>query len=880
MRGWAGWQAGLAVAIPSQDSCSENDMAGKRGSSSKKKKSPQLDLAILRQGEVWGLILILLGVMTLLAMLSSRQGALTGWWIEQLRRLVGDGVLLLVLLMIGVGLWGVLAGIGRLANASWRWPLGGLLLFLAIVIGLHMDGSITDAQALELARQGEGGGLLGYGLSELLINLLGYTLAWVAVIALGVAGLVLLVGPLLLATGVMATIWLRQRRDDQDLAAGWTDNGQGVSSAEPSWWEQLAARVRGLFRGQPEPEPDEPALVIGGQNGKPARVVGEPPAATAAQTAAGQSRGPAPGSADALIPRIIGGSRAWRLPDLAEILEEAEDVEISHDDIKERAHIIEQTLADFGLPVRVVEANPGPAVTQFGLQPGYRERRRSRDEMRREAEDLLKQRGYGTSRRPITEDLVKEAMENEVEKYERVKIKVSKIQSLTNDLALALSASPIRIEAPVPGRPLVGLEVPNTQKALVSLRGVLESDTFRQMKSSLRIALGQDTSGQSAVADLGRMPHLLVAGATGSGKSVCVNSIIATLLLTHTPDTLRFLMIDPKMVELITYNGIPHLLSPVVVEVERAVPLLRWATGEMDRRYKLFSKEGARNVDAFNEKLAKRGEPVLPYIILVIDELADLMMAAPDDVERFICRLAQMSRATGIHLIIATQRPSVDVVTGLIKANFPSRIAFAVTSQIDSRVILDTPGAEALLGRGDMLFMRPDSSKLERLQGCFVSDGELEKLVRYWKGVRVSEGGAIDGELLPPPGGLPAMPAPRPEDVVQAPLWDELIQQQREAQNSDDLYDDAVAVVRQAGRASVSLLQRRLRVGYSRAARLIDLMEERGVVGPDQGGSMGREVLAGDAPAARPPMASQPAAAPPRWASGDTPPWEDEDDEL
>jgi S-DNA-T family DNA segregation ATPase FtsK/SpoIIIE len=675
----------------------------------------------------------------------------------------------------------------------------------------------------------------------------------------------------------MAIIWLRHRRDDRDLTAGWAGNGngEGVASAEPSWWELFLARLRSFSRGKPAAEPEEPALVIGGQNGRPARVVGEAPAATAQQTAAGQSRGPAPGSADSLIPRIIGGGRTWRLPDIGEILEESEEIEISHDDIKQRAHIIEQTLADFGLPVRVVEANPGPAVTQFGLQPGYRERRRSRDELRREAEEILKQRGYGSSRRPITDDLIKEVMENEVEKYERVKIKVSRIQALTNDLALALSASPIRIEAPVPGRPMVGLEVPNTQKALVSLRGVLESDTFRQMPSTLKIALGQDTSGQSAVADLGRMPHLLVAGATGSGKSVCVNSIIATLLLTHTPDTLRLLMIDPKMVELVTFNGIPHLLSPVVVELERAVPLLRWATGEMDRRYKLFSKEGARNVDAYNEKLVKRGEPVLPYIVLVIDELADLMMVAPDDVERYVCRLAQMSRATGIHLLLATQRPSVDVVTGLIKANFPARIAFAVTSQIDSRVILDTPGAEALLGRGDMLFMRPDSSKLERLQGCFVSDGELEKLVRYWKGVRVTDGAMGDDELPLPPGGLPAMPPPRPEDVMQAPLWDDLIQQQREAQSSDDLYDDAVNVVRQAGRASVSLLQRRLRVGYSRAARLIDLMEERGVVGPDQGGSLGREVLAGDAPIAKPPAASQP-----RWASGDVPPWDDDADEL
>jgi S-DNA-T family DNA segregation ATPase FtsK/SpoIIIE len=857
-------------------------MANKRTTNTKKKKSPRIDLSGLSQGEVWGLILILLGVVTLLAMLSPRQGALTSWWIEQLRSFVGNGVLLLVVLMIGIGLWGVLRGIGRLAYVPWYRPLGGMLLFLAIVVALHMDGSISEAEALSMAQQGEGGGLLGYGLSELLIQGFGYTLAWVMLVAVGIAGLVLLMGPLLLATGAMALIWLRHRRDDRDVAAGWAGNGNGggVPSTEPAWWEIFLARLRSFSRGKPEAAVDEPPLVIGGQNGRPARVVGEAPAATPEQTAAGQSRGPAPGSADSLIPRIIGGTRTWRLPDVGEILEEAEEVEISHDDIKQRAHIIEQTLADFGLPVRVVEANPGPAVTQFGLQPGYRERRKSRDELRREAEEILKQRGYGSSRRPITDDVLKEVMENEVDKYERVKIKVSRIQALTNDLALALSASPIRIEAPVPGRPMVGLEVPNTQKALVSLRGVLESDTFRQMPSPLKVALGQDTSGQSAVADLARMPHLLVAGATGSGKSVCVNSIIATLLLTHTPDTLRFLMIDPKMVELITYNGIPHLLSPVVVELERAVPLLRWATGEMDRRYKLFSKEGARNVDAYNEKLVKRGEPVLPYIIVVIDELADLMMVAPDDVERYVCRLAQMSRATGIHLLLATQRPSVDVVTGLIKANFPARIAFAVTSQIDSRVILDTPGAEALLGRGDMLFMRPDSSKLERLQGCFVSDGELEKLVRYWKGVRVTDGSPDDDDLVPAPGGLPAMPPPRPEDVMQAPLWDDLIQQQRAAQNSDDLYDDAVTVVRQAGRASVSLLQRRLRVGYSRAARLIDLMEERGVVGPDQGGSLGREVLAGDAPSAKPPAASQPSTGQPRWPSGDTPPWEDEDDEL
>ncbi|MFZ2488395.1 MAG: DNA translocase FtsK [Anaerolineae bacterium] len=855
----------------------------------KKQKTPRYNLDMLLQGEVWGSLLIVLGVVTLLAMLSARQGALTSWWIGQLHRVVGNGAALLALLMIGIGLWAMLRGIGRLAAMPRYRPIGAILLLLAVVTAMHMDGSITDAQALQMAQRGEGGGFLGYGLSELFIQAVGYSLAWVLIAALAGLALFLLVGPLLIGAGSIATIWLRQRRDDQELRTGWADsmNGSSVASAGPSWWARLTERLRGLGRGNDDSvHDDEPALVIGGQNGKPARVVGEAPVATPQQTNAGQARGPAPGSAESLIPRIIGGNnRSWRLPDVASVLEEAEDVEISQDDIKERARIIEKTLADFGLPVRVVEANPGPAVTQFGLQPGYRERRKSRDEMRREAEEVLQKRG----RRTPSEDQIKEVMENEIEKYERVKIKVSKIQSLTNDLALALSASPIRIEAPVPGRPMVGLEVPNTQKAMVSLRGVLESDTFKQMNSALRVGLGQDTSGQSAVADLARMPHLLVAGATGSGKSVCVNSIIATLLLTHTPDTLRFLMIDPKMVELITYNGIPHLLSPVVVEVEQAVPLLRWATGEMDRRYKLFSKEGARNVDAFNEKIAKRGETTLPYIVVVIDELADLMMAAADDVERYICRLAQMSRATGIHLIIATQRPSVDVVTGLIKANFPSRIAFAVTSQIDSRVILDTPGAEALLGRGDMLFMRPDSSKLERLQGCFVSDAELEKLVRYWKGVRITDGTTGDDGMAPAAanGGLPPMGGFGPQAVTQAPLWEEMIQQQRDAQNSDDLYNDAVDVVRQAGRASVSLLQRRLRIGYSRAARLIDLMEERGVVGPDQGGSMGREVLAESKPTPKPPAheprwtgSSDTPVGQPRWASGDTPPWDDEDDEL
>ncbi|MCS6845832.1 MAG: DNA translocase FtsK 4TM domain-containing protein, partial [Caldilineales bacterium] len=798
-------------------------------------------LTALLKSQVWGTLLAMLGVFTFLALISPRQGAVSRQWLDLWRTAVGGGVLLLPFLMVGVGVWGVLRGAGKLNQPYGGRLVGALLLFLAIVTALHLD----VRQAEEAAWSGRGGGLLGWAVSDLLLQTLGPVLSWFAVFLAALAGVALLAGPLLLALGLAIYALYHQWRDGRELRRSQEALQRATQppppverSPEPSLREAVLRWWRDLRRPAAADQEEVPSLRIGG-NGTPRapaapRVIGgtaePPPARPVTQPT------PAAAAADALFPRTVGGVQSWRLPNIADILDDAAEVEISRDEIRERARIIEQTLADFGVPVKVVEANQGPAVTQYGLQPGYRTRRKTTDEMRREAEQILKQRGYGSPRRPITEELIKQVMEEEVEKYERVKIKVSKIQALANDLALALSASPIRIEAPVPGRPLVGLEVPNVQKALVSLRSVLESDAFRQLKSPLRIALGQDTAGQPVVADLARMPHLLIAGATGSGKSVCVNAIIATLLLTHTPDTLRFLMVDPKMVELTLYNGIPHLYAPVVVELDRVVPLLSWATGEMDRRYKLFAQAGARNLEAYNEKLAKKGEPILPYIVVVIDELADLMMAAPDDVERYVCRLAQMSRATGIHLIIATQRPSVDVVTGLIKANFPARIAFAVTSQVDSRVILDAPGAEALLGRGDMLFMRPDSSKLERLQGVFVSDTELERLVRYWKGVRVTEGEGTDAAATAP-GGLPPSPAPGPDNVVQTPLWDELLAGQRQALSEDDLYDDAVRVVTEAGRASVSLLQRRLKIGYSRAARLIDLLEERGVIGPDQGGT-------------------------------------------
>ncbi len=441
--------------------------------------------------------------------------------------------------------------------------------------------------------------------------------------------------------------------------------------------------------------------------------------------------------------------------------------------------------------------NRGPTVTQFGVRPGYIEKRTSSG------------------------------------KVERVKVKVSKIQALANDLSLALAAAPLRIEAPVPGRSIVGIEVPNSQVSLVSLRGIMESERYRKMKSALRIPLGRDVSGNPVVGDLTRMPHLLVAGATGSGKSVCINSILTSLLITNTPATLRLFLVDPKMVELIGYNGIPHLIAPVIVEPKQVVKALRWTIGEMERRYRAFSKAGARDLLRYNERMEKEGKPPLPYILFVVDELADIMLVAPEEVEQQITRLAQMARATGIHLILATQRPSVDVVTGLIKANFPARIAFAVTSQVDSRVILDMPGAEQLLGRGDMLYLPPDAGKPKRLQGAFVSEREIQRIVRYWKGIR--------GVAPPVQKGEEEFQEGPP---VTPPLWESLEapEEEKSSRKRDDLFDDAVTVVRESGRASISLLQRKLRIGYTRAARLMDMLEEEGIVGPDESGR-GRKVL-------------------------------------
>lgn len=438
-------------------------------------------------------------------------------------------------------------------------------------------------------------------------------------------------------------------------------------------------------------------------------------------------------------------------------------------DYKTIARKLETTLESFGVRTKVLDVVRGPAVTRYEIQPD-------------------------------------------------VGVKVSRVVSLTDDIALALAAKDIRMEAPIPGKSAIGIEVPNSEVSMVTMREVMESSVFQESNAKLSIAFGRDISGQAIVGNLAKMPHLLVAGATGSGKSVCVNGIITSILYKAKPDEVKFLMIDPKMVELNMYNGIPHLLAPVVTDPRRASLALKKIVGEMEKRYELFSKFGTRNIEGYNNMIAEKQEgESMPYIVVILDELADLMMVAASDVEDSICRLAQKARAAGIHLIIATQRPSVDVITGLIKANIPSRIAFGVSSQVDSRTILDMVGAEKLLGRGDMLFLPVGASKPIRVQGAFLSDQEVEAVVSFCKN---QEEANYQEEMVPE------------------------VEEQSDTENEyeDELYDQAVQVVIEAKQASVSLLQRRMRVGYARAARLIDALEAKGVVGPYEG-SKPREVL-------------------------------------
>jgi S-DNA-T family DNA segregation ATPase FtsK/SpoIIIE len=845
-----------------------------------KKSGPSLAETLLRPGLI-GSVLVLLAVFTTLSLVAGSRGTITTTWVAWLRGAFGAGVWAVPVVTGVAGLAMVFAAMDGRPTPQWRRPLGVLLLFLALVVGLSLSLPPDLRRATTL--DGGAGGWLGTELANALQRTITQVGAWAAVAFLTFCGLIFLTDRLLLDAFSGAGSWMREqtsRRPQAPLLTGETgpqepliftepvrprrgplaglrdifgatrrgQQGEFDPYGQPLGAPALPARslvqpvapvagappppLRGLVQPLPADAPIPGAAPGGAASANPA-----PPARAAMPPLAAQATSPR--TPEILQPRIVGGLQEWRLPTLTDMLSDFERRTDSDDYIRQQGRLIQETLALFGVPADFEGAYKGPSVTQYLIKPGYVEK---------------STRG----------------------EQQRIKVKVAKIAGLSNDLALALAAPSVRIEAPIPGTNYVGVEVPNRESNVVGLKELMESDSFQGVKGRLKIALGEDVKGQAVAADLARMPHLLIAGATGSGKSVCINSIITCLLLTHTPDSLRLLMVDPKMVELSVYNGVPHLLSPVVTEVDKAAGVLYWAVKEMERRYALFSKAGARDVIRFNETLKAKGEKPLPYIVVIVDEMADLMMAAPEEVEKHICRLAQMARATGMHLIIATQRPSVDVITGLIKANFPARIAFAVTSQTDSRVILDIPGAERLLGRGDMLFMAPDAGKLERLQGTWLSDDEINKVVRYWKGVRVLESQPVlweQGQLpldgqpglpMPPmaapearePTATPGVaPAPAPYAApLEQPLFEQ-IEALKAVDDRDVLFDDAVRAVQEAGKGSVSLLQKKLRIGYSRAARLVEQLEEAGVLGPDQGGTAGRP-LTGRAAAA--PVASAP----------------------
>ncbi|MCS6909927.1 MAG: DNA translocase FtsK [Anaerolineales bacterium] len=736
-----------------------------------------------RLGRYWddllAVLLLVVSALSLLGLLGLTSGALTDWWVGLLRTWFGWGVWPVALSLGWVGALILLYNLGRLPPLRWGRLIAAEVALFALLGLFNLLAGGTLAPALE----GQGGGLIGWGL--------GYAVARVLpppADAFGFGAVFLL--SLLFVFDVTADRLAR-------LRAWFAAQGFGTQrTAEP---QQLPLPLDKAKAGPKDRSPVEKqcsAIEI------TTTARAKPKLSTAERLHV-----PVETVADEIKPKK---KRDRRLPPL-DLLDNTDLRRPAQKEIDETASLIAKTLSEFGVPINVLGARVGPSVTQYQVEPGFVE----------------KPGPDGASR--------------------QWKVRVAQIASLHRDIALALSASSIRIEAPVPGENYVGIEVPHRRTSIVGLRPILESEAFQRINKPLAIALGRDTSGAAVAADLGSMPHLLIAGTTGSGKSVCIISLVTCLIANNTPDDLRLVMIDPKMVELVRFNGLPHLYGKVETELTRILGVLRWTVREMDRRYKLFEEVSARNLDAYNARMSRRkdGER-LPRIVVFVDELADLMMQAPDETERMVVRLAQMARATGIHLVVATQRPSTEVVTGLIKANFPARIAFAVASSIDSRVILDTVGAEMLLGKGDMLFQSADMPAPVRLQGSFVSEKEVDRIVSWWREQAdeyADEPQAdveAEAEILKAGKGGAEKAAPAP-----AAPWDEMLARERAIEDKDRQIEQAIEIVKKYGTASASLLQRKMRIGYPRAARLMDELKQMGIVGREQAGGKTREVFIG-----------------------------------
>ncbi|HET7636695.1 MAG TPA: DNA translocase FtsK [Candidatus Limnocylindria bacterium] len=754
--------------------------------------------------ELLALALLFLAIVSVIALFKPNAGAIVRPWHDLLVGLLGWGIAFAAPLLAGFAL---MLWMKAMPAERWMAASGAAIVALAILGMFHLAAG-GGAKAVEA---GNGGGAIGYAISTAATAAVGQVGAWVFLALLVVVGLLLYFN---MTIGDVVAAYLQEREERaeaEELSARRANGAARRRTAEPLPEGPAAAvaeprpglldRVRGAFGGS---EQDEPPVILRRQRPEPAAprhagsatsVAPRPPrsvldddapvprAASAAvdeerlgdeeerELAAAAVEDGAPQSDAALE----GTLRSWELPRL-EMLADAPESTAAQMDLTAKGQRIRETLANFKIGVKVARIQEGPVVTQYALdvEPG---------------------------------------------------IKLSRIEGLADNLALALAARSIRIQAPIPGEPYVGIEIPNNAFDLVTLKEVLASKNFAEAsgKSKLAFALGQDVAGQPFSADLAKMPHVLIAGATGSGKSVCVNAIIASLLMNATPAEVKLILIDPKRVEMAQYKGIPHLLCEVIVEPDKAVNALKWTVAAMESRYHEFAQRGVRNIAGYNEAL-RPGEPRMPYVVVIIDELADLMMVSAYEVEATITRIAQLARATGIHLVVATQRPSVQVITGLIKANIPSRIAFAMTSGVDSRTILDTTGAEDLLGRGDMLYQPIDAPRAVRLQGVLVTDPEIESVARHWR----AQGG---------PQYRPEITAPKRDGKGGGrPGEDE------EEDDADPLLSQAIDVVRRSDKASASLLQRRLRIGYARAARILDQMEDRGIVGPADG-SRFREVL-------------------------------------
>lgn len=779
--------------------------------------------------EIAAIVLIVFGIVSFLSLFDvSSDATISTAWSNALTSLFGYGSFVVAGGILGIGVLILLPKIGILVRLPARRILAIEVAFLALLAILHL--TTGGAEWRTLARSGSGGGIIGWGLSTAIGGLFSSAFALFIYSLLFVICIAYVFGVRLHhIIRLLRSISVRSRSAGTKIAPKVYDSPP-VAAVQTPAVEPVLPPVApeigrlNIMRIKPDPENLPPSQRPGAL--KPDEVdeidEGKETLASFTQRNLGEDRHiisefnaigtPIPKKRKTdpqLVERPDGRVKRYfeienlkearkitkrekDLPPL-ELLDDIDTVPPSEEEINTNVVLIENTLLEFEIDVDVVGVKVGPTVTQYALQPF----KANTDE----EGDMVLQR-----------------------------TRINKIASLANDLALSLAARRLRLETPVPGQSYIGVEVPNKRPSVVSLRSVYESEYFhdlmRRKQAPLLIPLGRDVAGRPLAVDIAQMPHLLIAGTTGSGKSVAIAAIATSILLNNTPDVVKLVMLDPKMVELSRFNTVPHLIGPVETELERIIGVLRWCTREMDRRYKLLEEHSARNISAYNERMGRRrASDRLPYIVIMIDEVGDLMMNQPEETERHLTRLAQMARAVGMHLIVATQRPSVDVITGLIKANFPTRISFAVASGIDSRVILDTVGAENLLGKGDMLYLASDAAGPRRIQGCHVSDEEVRRVVNYWKTWHEEQVEA--GKLEP----------------VRIGPWQRGLTRRELLAETDPMLEQAIELVIEEGEASASLIQRKLGLGYPRAARIIDLLYELRVIGPQEPGGRSRKVL-------------------------------------